>query len=127
METVAVTGVEKSYGNVRALRGLSVTFPEGAVGLLGPNGAGKSTLLKVLLGLLPVDAGSAQVLGIDVAASPLEVRRCVGYMPEMDAYLPGLSGAESVRFAGVLCGLPAGEARRRAHEILYYEIGRAHV
>jgi ABC-2 type transport system ATP-binding protein len=120
METVAVEGVEKSYGSVRALRGLTVRFPQGAVGLLGPNGAGKSTLLKVLLGLLPVDSGAAKVLGVDVAEDPAEVRRSVGYMPEMDAYLPGLTGAQSVLFAGVLCGLPRRDAQRRAHEILYY-------
>ena len=120
MDTVTVTGIEKSYGNVRALKGLSVKFPEGAVGLLGPNGAGKSTLLKILLGLLPIDAGTATVLGIDVSQSPTEVRRVVGYMPEVDAYLPGLSGAESVLFAGVMCGLSRREAQRRAHEILYY-------
>jgi ABC-2 type transport system ATP-binding protein len=120
MDTVTVTGIEKSFGSVHALRALSVSFPAGAVGLLGPNGAGKSTLLKILLGLLPADAGRASVLGIDVAESPAEVRRVVGYMPEVDAYLPGLSGAESVLFAGVMCGLPRREAQRRAHEILYY-------
>src|SRR5262245_29717239 len=120
MDTVTVTGIEKHFGSVHALRGLSVSFPAGAVGLLGPNGAGKSTLLKVLLGLLPADAGSAKVLGIDVKESPAEVRRAVGYMPEVDAYLPGLSGAEAVLFAGVMCGLPRREAQRRAHEILYY-------
>src|SRR5262245_60441857 len=120
MDTVTVTGIEKHFGSVHALRGLSVSFPAGAVGLLGPNGAGKSTLLKILLGLLPIDAGSAKVLGIDVAERPLDVRRAVGYMPEVDAYLPGLSGAESVLFAGVMCGLPRREAQRRAHEILYY-------
>jgi ABC-2 type transport system ATP-binding protein len=120
MSTVNVAGIEKSYGSVRALRGLTVEFPQGSVGLLGPNGAGKSTLLKVLLGLLPVDAGTAKVLGIDAAESPTEVRRAVGYMPEVDAYLPGLSGAESVLFAGVMCGMPRRESQRRAHEILYY-------
>jgi len=120
MDTVTVTGIEKHFGSVHALRGLSVSFPEGAVGLLGPNGAGKSTLLKILLGLLPADGGRASVLGIDVIESPAEVRRAVGYMPEVDAYLPGLSGAEAVLFAGVMCGLPRREAQRRAHEILYY-------
>jgi ABC-2 type transport system ATP-binding protein len=120
MDTVVVEGIDKSYGSVHALRGLTVSFPPGAVGLLGPNGAGKSTLLKVLLGLLPPDSGSAKVLGIDVAAEPMEVRRAVGYMPEVDAYLPGLTGAQSVLFAGVLCGLPRRESQRRAHEILYY-------
>lgn len=120
MDTIKVSGVEKSFGSVRALAGLTATFPEGAVGLLGPNGAGKSTLMKVLLGLLRPDAGSIEVLGRDAAADPVEVRRIVGYMPEVDAYLPGLNGAEAVRLAGVLCGMPSREAQRRAHEILYY-------
>lgn len=120
MHTVRVQSVEKSFGPVRALRGLSLEIPEGAVGLLGPNGAGKSTLLKILLGLLPADSGTVEVLGRDVATDPREVRRSVGYMPEVDAYLPGLTGAEAVRFAGVMCGLPVGEASRRASEILYY-------
>ena len=120
MHTIRVTGVEKTFGSVRALRGLTVDFPEGAVGLLGPNGAGKSTLMKIVLGLLRADSGTAEVLGIDVAVDPREVRRMVGYMPEVDAILPGLTGAEAVRFAGVMCGLPAGQAQRRAHEILYY-------
>jgi len=120
MDSVVVAGIEKTYGSVKALRGLTVTFPRGSVGLLGPNGAGKSTLLKILLGLLTPEAGTATVLGIDVLADPMGVRRAVGYMPEVDAYLPGLTGAESVLFAGVMCGLPRREAQRRAHEILYY-------
>ncbi len=118
--TVQVTDLHKSYGSVKALRGLSVDIEPGAVGLLGPNGAGKSTLLKVLLGLLDSNSGSAKVLGRDVATQPMEVRREVGYMPEVDAYLPGLTGADAVVFCGVLCGLPRREAKRRAHEILYY-------
>ena len=120
MDTVSVRDLTKSFGDVRALRGLSVAFPPGAVGLLGPNGAGKSTLLKILLGLLPADSGSAEVLGRDVKRDPMEVRRVVGYMPEVDAYVGGLSGADSVVFCGVLCGLPKRVAQQRAHEILYY-------
>ena len=65
-------------------------------------------------------SGSAQVLGIDAGVDPMQVRRRVGYMPEVDAYLPGLTGAESVLFAGVMCGMPRRHARQRAHEILYY-------
>jgi ABC-2 type transport system ATP-binding protein len=120
VETVTVRELTKSFGDVRALRGLSVGFPQGAVGLLGPNGAGKSTLLKILLGLLPSDSGSAEVLGRDVKRDPMDVRRVVGYMPEVDAYVGGLTGADSVVFCGVLCGLPRRIAQQRAHEILYY-------
>jgi ABC-2 type transport system ATP-binding protein len=76
--------------------------------------------MKVVLGLVAPDSGTAEVLGRTTSADPMEVRRLVGYMPEQDAYLPGLTGAEAVRFAGVMCGLPSREAQRRAHEILYY-------
>lgn len=120
MPTIRIRDLQKSYGAVRALRGLDVEVPEGAVALLGPNGAGKSTLLKVLLGLLKPNSGSAEVLGLDSTREPLEIRRRVGYMPEVDAYLPGLTGTEAVRAAGVMCGMPARDARQRAHDILYY-------
>ncbi len=119
-ETVVVRNLSRSFGDVQALRGLTVEFPQGAVGLLGPNGAGKSTLLKILLGLLHASDGEAEVLGRNVATEPMEVRRLVGYMPEVDAFIPGLTGAEAVKFAGVLCGLPGRIAQQRAHEILYY-------
>jgi ABC-2 type transport system ATP-binding protein len=60
------------------------------------------------------------VLEIDTALEPMEARRRVGYMPEIDAYVPGLTGTEAVRFAGILCGMPSRDAQQRAHEILYY-------
>jgi ABC-2 type transport system ATP-binding protein len=120
MDTVIVSRVTKSFGSVQALRGLDLTFPSGGVGLLGPNGAGKSTLLKILLGLLTPDTGSTKVLGLDTATQAMEVRQTVGYMPEVDAYLPGLTGAQSVLFAGIMCGMSRRHAHQRAHEILYY-------
>jgi len=120
MNTVTVQGVGKTFGDVQALSGLDLEFPKGGVGLLGPNGAGKSTLLKILLGLLDPDQGRCEVLGLDTRTQAMEVRRTVGYMPEVDAYLPGLTGAQSVLFAGIMCGLSRRHARQRSHEILYY-------
>ena len=63
--TIEIEGLVKCYGAVRALDGLDLAVPAGAVGLLGPNGAGKTTLIKLLLGLLEADSGSARVLGYD--------------------------------------------------------------
>jgi ABC-2 type transport system ATP-binding protein len=102
------------------LRDVSAAFRPGAVGLLGPNGAGKSTLLKSLLGFIVPDKGRMQVLGLDVAKSPLDIRSRVGYMPESDTHIPGMNAVSFVAYCGELCGLPPADAMQRAHEVLYY-------
>ena len=109
-----------SYGPVPALAGVSGVFPAGPTGLLGPNGAGKTTLLKTLLGFLNPDRGSMTAFGLDPGKRPLEVRQRIGYMPEGDCHLPGMTAAAYVAFAGELSGLPRAEAISRAHEVLYY-------
>ena len=109
-----------SYGPVQALAGISGRFPPGATGLLGPNGAGKTTLLKTLLGFLWPDRGSLSAFGLDTGEQALEVRRRIGYMPEADCHLAGMTAAAFVAFAGELSGLPRDEAISRAHEVLYY-------
>ena len=117
---VELENLRKSFGEVEALRGLTLDIPRGTVGLLGPNGAGKSTLIRILLGLLKPTAGGARVLGIDSVAHPLEVRARVGYMPEDDCHIPGLTAVGYVAFAAELSGLPPEDAIRRAHEVLDY-------
>ena len=111
--------VHKRYGAHHALRGLSLSVPSGTVGLLGPNGAGKSTLMKVLLGLLPFE-GNAAVLGHDVRAQPSQIRARVGYMPERDCHLVGMTAVELCGYAGELSGLPASVAMQRAHMVLEF-------
>jgi ABC-2 type transport system ATP-binding protein len=108
------------YGAQWALRDVTIAFPRGAVGLLGPNGAGKSTLIKALLGLVKPDRGRLEVLGFDVARTPTEVRARIGYMPENDAYIPGMNAVTFVAYCGQLSGLGATDAMQRAHEVLYY-------
>jgi ABC-2 type transport system ATP-binding protein len=109
-----------SYGPLQALAGVTGSFPPGPTGLLGPNGAGKTTLLKTLLGFLKPDSGRMTAFGLDPAAEPLEVRRRIGYMPEQDCHLPGMTASMFVAFAGELSGLRRDEAISRAHEVLYY-------
>jgi ABC-2 type transport system ATP-binding protein len=108
------------YGRNWALKDVSAMFQPGAVGLLGPNGAGKSTLLKTLLGFITPDKGRMRVLGLDVAASPLEIRARIGYLPESDSHIPGMNAVSFVAYCGQLAGLPAVDAMQRAHEVLYY-------
>jgi ABC-2 type transport system ATP-binding protein len=135
MGFIELEGVSRWYGNTRALQDITLQLQPGRIGLLGPNGAGKSTLLKILLGLLPPSAGRLDVLGHALdAGNPVqrlrsgtftnangsELRRAIGYMPEADALIPGLCGAEYVALAGELYGMPRKEASRRAHEVLTY-------
>lgn len=117
---VELRGVSVVYGRQTALRDVSAAFPPGAVGLLGPNGAGKSTMLKALLGFVVPSQGEMRVLGLDVATSALDIRARLGYMPESDAHIPGMSAVAFVAYCGQLAGLPPADAMQRAHEVLYY-------
>src|SRR5687767_2994835 len=104
---VSLVGLVKCFGKIRALDRATVEVPPGPVGLLGPNGAGKTTLIKVLLGLLVPDGGRASVLERDprTHAGRLAIRRAVGYMPEGDCLLPGMTGVELVAALGRITGL----------------------
>ena len=117
---VELDSVGVAYGRQWALRDVTVGFSAGAVGLLGPNGAGKSTLIKSLLGFIRPAQGTLRVLGMDVAARPLDVRARIGYMPENDAHVPGMNAVSFVAYCGELSGLERSDAMQRAHEVLYY-------
>jgi ABC-2 type transport system ATP-binding protein len=120
MASVEVQALDQAYGPQQVLFGVSLEVAAGCTGLLGPNGAGKSTLVRTLLAQLPLRPGRVRVVGRDPALQPLEVRQRVGYMPEADVYLPGLSGLDLVTFCGQLCGLRRVDAVGRAHEVLHY-------
>jgi ABC-2 type transport system ATP-binding protein len=119
---IKVEGLVKVFGAkvpVRALDGLNLTVERGGVyGLLGPNGAGKTTLIRVLTTLLPADAGSARVAGVDVRQHPEQVRARIGLAGQYAAVDDHLTGRENVEMVGRLYGLPRRQARRRAGEVL---------
>lgn len=119
---ISLSGLEKRYGDVRALDRLSLEVPPGPVGLLGPNGAGKTTLIKLLLGLLEPDSGQAEIAGYDPRrrGERLRIREVVGYMPEGDCLLPGMTGVELASTLARLTGLSKEDAMTRAHEVLDY-------
>jgi ABC-2 type transport system ATP-binding protein len=112
--------VTKTYGRVTALNGLSVSVPVGAIGLLGPNGSGKTTMIRTLLGLIPVDKGRGQVLGMDFRTQQLDIRRMVGFAPEDECLFPRTVGIEFVAYAGELVGMSRKDAMQRSHEVLDY-------
>lgn len=119
---VRLQGLHKSFGSVHALRGLDMELPPGPVGLLGPNGAGKTTLIGLLLGLLEPTKGTAMVAGLQPTnrAARIEIRKRVGYMPESDCLLPGMTAVEIVSALAKLTGLNRQDAITRAHEVLDY-------
>jgi Cu-processing system ATP-binding protein len=97
--TVAVNGVEKSYGGVRALRNVSFDLGPGRLSaLVGHNGAGKTTLIKLMLGLIHADRGAVRVLDEDPAAGEFSARRLLGYLPENVAFNAALTGRETLAF-----------------------------
>ena len=118
-------GVTRTFGAFTALHGVTLQLPQGRTGLLGPNGAGKSTLLKILMGLIEPSAGSGRVLdqplgGDRDSAANWRLRRLIGFMPEAEALVPGLTGIEYVGLAGELYGMSRRQSQRRAHEVLGY-------
>jgi ABC-2 type transport system ATP-binding protein len=115
---IALQNITKDYGKFRALDDVTLEIHNGVVGLLGPNGAGKSTLIKMLMGMVSVQRGSGTVFDYTIGKDDLEIRRRIGYMPEDDCYVSGLTGVEMVQFTARLSGIPPLEALRRAHEIL---------
>jgi len=101
---VDVSGVEKRFGEIKALDGVTLRVREGEIyGLLGPNGAGKTTLIRAIVGLVAPDAGTVTVLGRKLP--DLDVLRNVGYMTQQAALYPGLSVAENVQFFAAINGV----------------------
>ena len=122
---IELSGVSRNFGAFTALSDITLSLPPGRIGLLGPNGAGKSTLLKLLMGLIPPTSGTGRVLDQELGGDGdtegnWRLRRLIGFMPEADALVPGLTGVEYVSLAGELYGMPRREAQRRAHEVLSY-------
>jgi len=113
-------GLTVELGGRRVLDGLTAALRGRAIGLLGPNGAGKTTLLHTLLGFHRPAAGTARVSGHDVVRETREIRQLLGYMPESDAFVAGMSGVRFVSLMAELSGLPPEAALERAHEALFY-------
>jgi ABC-2 type transport system ATP-binding protein len=109
------------FGRLEALRELTGQFSGRAIGLLGPNGAGKTTLIHTLLGFHAPTSGSCRIFGHDLrTAEGREVRALVGYMPERDAFIAGMSAVRFLRQMAEISGLPPKQALERAHEALFY-------
>jgi ABC-2 type transport system ATP-binding protein len=117
---IELDGLEIRFGQRVILNRLTAALTGRSIGLLGPNGAGKSTLLGALLGFHKPSSGTARVLGLDIRTHARQVRGLVGYMPENDAFIAGMTGVRFVRMMAELSGLPPAQALERAHEAFFY-------
>jgi ABC-2 type transport system ATP-binding protein len=114
-----VEGATIRFGKFTAVDGVSLSVASGEVfGLLGPNGSGKTTLIRALCGLLPLTAGTARVLGRDVARHGEEIRSEIGYMSQKFSLYADLTTDENMSFYAAIYGLPGAEARARKEELV---------
>jgi ABC-2 type transport system ATP-binding protein len=102
------------------LKGLNAELRGRAIGLLGPNGAGKTTLIHTLMGFHKPNKGTARVFGADIRNDRKARLAQIGYMPERDAFIAGMSCVSFVKLMAELSGLPSDAALERAHEALFY-------
>src|ERR1700723_707284 len=111
----------RRFGNLIAVDGVDLTVAAGQFfGFLGPNGAGKSTTIKMLTGLLAPSSGRAELLGLDFAAHPVEVKRQIGVVPEGMGLFERLTGSEYLHFVGRMYGLDGATTEKRTEELLEF-------
>jgi len=111
---IKIENLVKTFGAKRAVDGVSFSVERGEVlGFLGPNGAGKSTTMRMVTGFMPPTSGKVSIGGHDVAESPLEAKRLIGYLPENAASYPDMTVHGFLNFTAELRGL-AGAARKKA-------------
>jgi len=116
---IKVEKLVKNYGTHRALRGVSFEVGQGEiVGFLGPNGAGKTTTMKILTCYLPADSGTAMVAGYDVAQSPVEIRRRIGYLSEGAPLYVEMGTIDFLRFVGGMRGLKGEKLNKQIKTVV---------
>jgi ABC-2 type transport system ATP-binding protein len=119
MLKVQTESLARHFGKFTAVDSLDLSVEEGEVfGLLGPNGAGKTTTIKMLTTLLPPTAGRATVNGLDVVTQSYQVRRSIGYVPQMLSADASLTGYENLLVFGKLYEVPGNELRSRARQAI---------
>jgi ABC-2 type transport system ATP-binding protein len=118
---ISTENLTRRFGELVAVDNMNLRVAAGQFfGFLGPNGAGKSTTIKMLTGLLAPSAGRMEILGLDLVANPVEVKRQIGVVPEGMALFGRLTGAEYLNFVGRMYGLDRETAAKRTAELLEF-------
>ncbi|HJV98310.1 MAG TPA: ABC transporter ATP-binding protein [Arthrobacter sp.] len=116
---IEAAGLTKTFGQTRALDGVSLTVEEGSIfGFLGPNGAGKTTMLRLLGGLARPTSGSLNVLGYAVGSAGNAARARIGFLPDVPAFYNWMTAGETMRFAGKLHGMAGQQLDERVDLLL---------
>jgi sodium transport system ATP-binding protein len=116
---IVVDGLHKSFGEVRAVQGVSFKAEDGRItGLLGPNGAGKSTTLRILYTVMKPDSGSATIDGINVVDDPLGARARIGTLPHGSGLYPHLTARENIAYYAKLYGMAPGVIDERVETVI---------
>ncbi len=116
---ITVAGLHKSFGKVKAVRGISFEVRDGEItGLLGPNGAGKTTTLRMLYSLLPPDEGEIRIDGLDPTQDAMAIKRTLGVVPDSRGLYTRMSARENIAYYGELHGMSPGEIDQRIEELV---------
>jgi len=119
LKMIKIQSLTKRYRDLTAVNDISFEVAKGEiVGFLGPNGAGKSTTMKMLTGFLPATSGTAKVAGFDVFERPMEVKRNIGYLPEIPPVYPDLTVEEYLNFVAKLKGLKGGVLKDEVDRVI---------
>ena len=117
--TIEVEHLSKVYGTTTAIEDVHFSVNAGEIiGFLGPNGAGKTTTMRILAGSLPATSGTARIAGYDVHRHSMQVRRCIGYLPETPPLYPDMTVKNYLSFVAKIKGIPASERRSRVSHAL---------
>ena len=116
---IRIENLVKTFGTKRAVDGVSFAVEKGEVlGFLGPNGAGKSTTMRMVTGFMPPTSGRVTIGGHDVAESPIEAKRLIGYLPENAAAYPDMTVSGFLEFAAELRGLKASRKKQAVERVV---------
>ena len=116
---IKVSNLHKSFGEVKAVRGISFEIPDGEItGLLGPNGAGKTTTLRMLYSLLPPDEGEIRIDGLDPTTDAMAIKRTLGVVPDSRGLYTRMSARENIVYYGKLHGMSRKDIKSRLEELV---------
>jgi len=116
---IKVTSLHKSFGDVKAVRGISFEVHDGEItGLLGPNGAGKTTTLRMLYSLLPPDEGEIRIDGLDPTKDAMAIKRTLGVVPDSRGLYTRMTARENIAYYGALHGMSRKDIEKRVDELV---------